>query len=92
MRMTLRGSKRDFRKETNCSPADAITLFWLRWHIEGEKHFLKRHRRLLRRVWEEYREVFPQVDFAEEGQVMLFRLGYGRPLANFIIEIGYTQR
>lgn len=57
-------------------PMTAITLFWLRWQIEGEKSFLKKHRQLLRHVWKEYRQLFQQVDFSTEGHVMLFRLGY----------------
>lgn len=68
------------QKGLSLQPMTAITLFWLRWQIEGEKSFLKKHRQLLRRVWEEYREVFPRVDFAKEGQVMLFRLGCGEDI------------
>ncbi|MCD4812032.1 hypothetical protein K8R14_05590, partial [bacterium] len=54
----------------------AITLFWLRWQIEGEKSFVKKHRRLLHDVWEEYQSLFNEVNFSNEGQIMLFRLGY----------------
>jgi len=58
-------------------PMTAITLFWLRWQIEGEKSFAKKHRKLLQEVWKEYQFLFQKVNFSKEGQVMLFRFGYG---------------
>jgi nitroreductase len=61
-------------------PMTAITLFWLRCQLEGEESFAKPHRRLLRTLWDDYRALFPGVDFERHGQVMLFRLGYGRPM------------
>ncbi|MFV9644544.1 MAG: ThiF family adenylyltransferase [Desulfobacterales bacterium] len=61
-------------------PMTAITLFWLRWQIEGEKSFAKKHRKLLQDVWEEYRSLFPMVDFSREGHVMMFRVGYGEKI------------
>ena len=57
-------------------PMAAVTLFWLRWQLEGEDGFSKRHRKLLRGVWEEYRALFPEVDFSREAHVILFRFGY----------------
>jgi hypothetical protein len=35
---------------------------------------------LLRGVWEAYRDLFPDVDFSGEGQVMLLRLGYAKEM------------
>ncbi len=64
-------------------PMTAITLFWLRWQIEGEESFAKKHRNLLHSVWEEYRKLFPEVDFSRDGHVMLFRLGYGKEIKHF---------
>lgn len=61
-------------------PMTAITLFWLRWQIEGEKSFAKKHRRLLHDVWEEYRSLFSMVDFSREGHVMMLRIGYGKKI------------
>jgi len=61
-------------------PMTAITLFWLRWQIEGEKSFAKKHRRLLQDVWKEYQSLFREVNFSKEGQVMLFRFGHGEEI------------
>ncbi|MBU4259087.1 MAG: ThiF family adenylyltransferase [Proteobacteria bacterium] len=61
-------------------PMTAITLFWQRCQIEGEKSFAKKHRKLLQDVWEEYQSMFQEVNFSREGQVMLFRFGYGREI------------
>ena len=61
-------------------PMTAITLFWLRWQIEGEKSFAKKHRKLLQDVWEEYQSLFQEVNFSRKGQVMLFRFGYGEEI------------
>jgi molybdopterin/thiamine biosynthesis adenylyltransferase len=61
-------------------PMTAITLFWLRWQIEGEESFAKKHRKLLHNVWEEYQSLFQEVSFFKKGQVMLFRFGYGEEI------------
>ena len=61
-------------------PMTAITLFYLRWQLEGEHAFSEAHRRLLQETFEEYRELFQDVDFEREGHVMLFRLGYGKKI------------
>jgi len=61
-------------------PMTAITLFWQRWQLEGEKSFAKKHRKLLRDVWEEYQSLFREVNIPKEGQVMLFRFGYGKEI------------
>jgi len=61
-------------------PMTAITLFWLRWQLEGEKSFAMKHRKLLSGVWEKYRILFPGVDFSRNSHVMLFRLGYGEEI------------
>jgi hypothetical protein len=62
-------------------PMTAITLFWLRWQMEGIDRFAKPHRKLLRDVWQQYRELFPEVDFSKDGHVMLFRIGYGKEIS-----------
>ncbi len=62
-------------------PMTAITLFWLRWKIEGEENFLPGHRKLLRKVWKSYQNLFPNVDFSQESHIMLFRIGYGPPVS-----------
>jgi len=61
-------------------PMAATTLFWLRWQIEGEESFLKKHRKLLHNVWRDYRLLFPDVDFGKEGHVMMFRFGSGKDI------------
>ena len=61
-------------------PMTAVTLFRLRWQLEGEHAFAENHRRLLRKTFEKYRALFPDVDFEREGHVMLFRLGQGNSI------------
>jgi molybdopterin/thiamine biosynthesis adenylyltransferase len=68
------------RKGLAMQPMTAITLFWLRWQMEGEESFMEKHRKLLRNVWTGYRNQFPEIDFSKEGHVMLFRLGYGKEI------------
>ena len=68
------------RKGLSVQPMTAITLFWLRWQLEGANGFSNKHRKLLRHVWEEYRILFPEMDFEKTGHVMLFRFGYGKPV------------
>jgi len=59
-------------------PMTAITLFWLRWILEGEKSFTIKHRRLLNRVWQDYLAIFTDDFFKKQSQVMLFRVGYAK--------------
>lgn len=58
-------------------PMTAVTLFWLRWLWEGPESFSEKHRKLLQRVWQEFKGLFANVDFEKQGLVMLFRTGYG---------------
>lgn len=58
----------------------AVSLFWTRFQREGFASFHPRHGKLLERVFAEYHTVFPSVDFATAGHVLLFRLGFGAPL------------
>lgn len=60
-------------------PMTAITLFWLRWAVEGPGEFSESHRILLSSVWKEYEALFPKVDFEKDGHIMLFRMGYADP-------------
>jgi hypothetical protein len=57
-------------------PMTAITLFWLRWLIEGRENFQEKHRQLLAQAWETYKSLFQSVNFDTEGHVMLFRFGF----------------
>lgn len=61
-------------------PMTAVTLFRLRWDLEGREAFSKVHQGLLAALWGEYDALFPAADFGREGQVMLFRVGYGKPV------------
>ena len=61
-------------------PMTAITLFRLRWDMEGEQAFSPRHGKMLKALWPEFDALFPAADFAREGQVMLFRIGYASPI------------
>lgn len=60
-------------------PMTAITLFWLRWRLEGPDAFSRAHRRLLEGVWPRFEALFPGLG---EGcwPVMLLRLGHARPI------------
>ena len=68
------------QKGLSMQPMTAITLFWQRWQLEGKESFAKKHRKLLQDVWEEYQSLFQEVNFSKEGQVMLFRFGYGKEI------------
>jgi len=57
-------------------PMTAITLFLLRWQLEGDKAFLPQHQTMLRDVWREYQTMFPEGHRGGEGHIMLFRMGY----------------
>lgn len=58
-------------------PMTALTLFRLRWMWEGPTSFSERHQKLLERVWLDLKGLFGNVDFENQGPVMLFRTGYG---------------
>jgi len=61
-------------------PMTAVTLFRLRWDLEGADGFELKHRTMLRELWPRFDALFPDADFTREGQVMLFRIGYGRAI------------
>jgi nitroreductase len=61
-------------------PMTAVTLFRLRWILEGQGGFESKHRDMLRDLWPKFDSLFPEADFRKEGQVMLFRIGYGRAI------------
>lgn len=58
-------------------PMTAVTLFWMRWHMGMEDSFDKHHQEILKRTWNIYQELFPDVDFSRNSHIMLFRFGYG---------------
>jgi molybdopterin/thiamine biosynthesis adenylyltransferase/nitroreductase len=60
-------------------PMTAITLFWVRWHLEGPDAFSRRHRRSLQEVWTGLAELFPELGDTC-WPVMLFRAGRARPV------------
>lgn len=69
-------------------PMTAVTLFRLRWVMEGEASFSQEHRDRLKRIWPVYENLFPQVDFGSEGEVMLFRMGHARPVTRGTLRRG----
>ncbi len=71
-------------------PMTAITLFWLRWQLEGEKSFSKTHVKLLNNVWKNYQDLFTEVDFTRDGHVMLFRVGYADEIRYRTLRKGIT--
>jgi sulfur-carrier protein adenylyltransferase/sulfurtransferase len=64
----------------SAQPMAAITLFWLRWKLEGDREFSPKHRKLLSKVWNDWRDLFRTVDFEKEWPLMLFRVGYGKSI------------
>jgi len=58
-------------------PMTAITLFYLRWMLEGKSCFLKKHQKILERVYGDYHQLFPVIGDENYRQIMLFRFGYG---------------
>lgn len=64
-------------------PMSALSLFLLRWQLEGESSFPQRHRRPLRDIFSAYQGLFPDLDFGTHAQVLLFRVGYAEPSRHF---------
>jgi hypothetical protein len=62
-------------------PMTALTIFWLRRHAEGDVSYTPHQRRLLNGLWEPYSTLFPELDFDNDCQVMLFRFGFGGPVS-----------
>lgn len=56
-------------------PMTAITLFWLRWRLDGPEVFDMSHRRLLEAVWTGFEKLFPELG-GTCWPVMLFRAGH----------------
>ncbi len=68
------------RKGIFLQPMTAVTLFHNRWQLEGGHSFLEKHRERLPFIWQQYHSLFPEVDFENQGQIMLFRMGYGKEI------------
>lgn len=63
-------------------PMTAVTLFWLRWKLNGDEAFLEKHRNLLKNdVWDDYFNLFTDVDFSNRFPVMFFRLGQANEIS-----------
>jgi hypothetical protein len=60
-------------------PMTALTLSRLRWQMGGAADFSPAHRKLLETVWPHYERLF-NVQNDQEGHIMLFRVGRGRPI------------
>jgi len=59
-------------------PMTAVTLFRLRWDLDGAESFDPQHRNMLRELWPKFDNLFPAADFRKDGQIMLFRIGYAQ--------------
>lgn len=59
-------------------PMTAVTLFRLRWLLDGPEAFSEKHQSMLSSVWGDLAELFPEV--WDQGLVMLFRAGFGKPI------------
>jgi molybdopterin/thiamine biosynthesis adenylyltransferase len=60
-------------------PMTAITLFWVRWRLDGPDAFSRRHQHLLRKIWPTFERLFPGLGDTC-WPVMLFRAGYAPPI------------
>ena len=58
-------------------PMTAITLFRLRWKLEGSQDFSPRHAKMLEKLWGDYQALFPELNLDSHSEIMLFRFGYG---------------
>jgi sulfur-carrier protein adenylyltransferase/sulfurtransferase len=74
-------------------PMTALTLFALRWQLEGGGSFSGAHRELLEELWPRYAQLWGLPSGTEPGQIMLARIGSGeapsvrtlrRPVERFI--------
>ncbi|EIM63812.1 ThiF family adenylyltransferase [Desulfobacter postgatei] len=70
------------RQGYHIQPMTAITLFFMRLFLNQGRKFMQKHKDLLNSVREDYFKLFRSVD-AKNGQVMLFRVGHGRPIRHF---------
>jgi hypothetical protein len=70
------------RQGYHIQPMTAITLFFMRLFLNQGRGFMQKHKDLLNSVKDEYFNLFRGVDI-ENGQVMLFRVGHGRPIRHF---------
>ena len=68
------------REGLDFQPMTAITLFWLRWQLGRQDGFDESQRRLLEIMWPAYKRLLVGDADAGQGHVMLFRIGYGRPV------------
>ena len=61
-------------------PMTAITLFWLRWRLEGPQSFSPAHQRLLESIWPQFQTLFPELG-DDCWPLLLFRAGHAKPIA-----------
>lgn len=60
-------------------PMTAVTLFGLRWELEGRERFSTKEQKIFAPVWDQFQKIFSAVDWKVHGPIMLFRFGYSRP-------------
>ncbi len=70
------------RQEYHVQPMTASTLFFMRLFLNQGSGFVQKHKALLNSVKDDYFKLFQGADI-ENGQVMLFRVGRGRPIRHF---------
>jgi molybdopterin/thiamine biosynthesis adenylyltransferase len=56
-------------------PMTAVTLFYLRWYMNGKSQFDARHQKVMEKLEHEYQKIFNCSNFASVGQIMVFRFG-----------------
>lgn len=72
-------------------PMTAVTLFFLRWILNGKDEFQKRHQKILTEIQNSYKLLFPEFNMIKDGQVMLFRFGYGGEILCRTLRRNYVE-
>jgi len=60
-------------------PMTIVTFLWMNKQFDRTDVFSPRHQKILDSIWQDYQETFNCDD--DETHIMLFRLGYGKPMA-----------
>ncbi|PID78201.1 MAG: hypothetical protein CSB21_01795 [Deltaproteobacteria bacterium] len=57
-------------------PMTAITLFMLRYKMNGVSDFIPEHRERVKNLYNKMSGIFNEINMEDAGQIMLFRFGY----------------
>lgn len=59
-------------------PMTVLTFLWMNQKLEGTESFSAQHKKLLASIWQDYQQIFHCDE--DESHIMLFRIGYGKPM------------